>query len=81
MLKNADFCRLVFLTFFMCQVVHDRYRGREKATFVIHKKAPTYVLTLFHIPLISINIIYLVMSILLCTFVTRKERYNKPLNF
>lgn len=42
--------------------------------FVIHKRAPTYVLTLFHIQLISINIIYLVMSILLCTFVSRKER-------
>lgn len=49
MLKNADFCRLDFLTFFMCKVVHDRYRGREKAMFVIHKMASTYVLTLFHI--------------------------------
>lgn len=44
---------------------------------VIHKKTPTYVLTLFHIQLISINIIYLQMSILFCTFVSRKERYTK----
>lgn len=74
MLKNAAVRRLDFLTFFMCQVEHDRYREREKPMFVIHKKAPTYVLTLFHISLISINIIYLHMSILLCTFVSRKER-------
>ena len=75
MLNNAAFWRLDFLTFFMCKVVHDRYRGRGKAMFVIHQTAPTYVLTLFHIQLISINIIYLQMSILFCTFVSRKERY------
>ena len=74
MLKNAAVRRLDFLTFFICKVVHDRYREREKPTFVIHKMVPTYVLTLFHIQLISINIIYLHMSILLSTFVSRKER-------
>lgn len=74
MLKNAAFWRLDFLTFFMYKVVHDRYREREKPMFVIHKRAPTYVLTLFHIQLISINIIYLHMSILFITFVVYKEK-------
>lgn len=36
MLNNAAVRRLDFLTFFMRQVVHDRYLGREKPMFVIH---------------------------------------------
>lgn len=74
MLKNAAARRLDFLTLFKWKVVHDRYKGRGKPMYVIHKTARTYVLTLFHIQLISINIIYLQMSILFCTFVSRKER-------